>query len=137
MADSDEVLQNEAGNSAVLDGNGSSSGAEQDFSSAKSFEDMRSSPRKRYQYNQRIAPLHGDFLPQPDDYFNVECNDISQGGISFFLKRPPGCERFAIVLGQKPTITTLIGRVVYSREVKHRDERMYLVGCQFTGRLEV
>ena len=63
--------------------------------------------------------MHGDLLPQVDEYFNVECNDISQGGISFYLKRPPGCEHFAIALGQKPKITVLIGRVVYAREVEH------------------
>ena len=46
--------------------------------------------------------MHGGLLPTTDEYFNVECNDISKGGISFYLKRPPGCEQFAVVLGQKP-----------------------------------
>jgi len=81
--------------------------------------------------------MHGNILPRVDEYFNVECNDISQGGISFYLKRPPGCEQFAIMLGQKPSLTTLVGRVVYSRVVDHNGEKVYLVGCQFIDRLEV
>lgn len=128
-------LHEEKSSTAVVNGNGPSDLA-QDLSSAKSYEEMRSSPRKQYQCNQRVAPIHGDLLPLVDDYFNVECNDISRGGISFFMKRPPGCERFAVVLGQKPNITILIGRVVYAREVEHNEQRMYLVGCQFVDRME-
>jgi hypothetical protein len=103
----------------------------------KSVEELRSSPRKQYPVRQRIAPMHGDLFPQVDEYFNVECNDISQGGISFFLKRPPGCEHFAIALGQRPRITVLIGRVAYARIVEHDGDQMYLVGCQFINRLAV
>ncbi len=102
---------------------------------AKSWVEMRSSPRKKYQVNQQIGPMHGGFLPTTDEYFNVECNDISKGGISFYLKRPPGCEQFAIVLGQKPEVTILIAKVVYARQVEHGGQRMYLVGCQFIGRV--
>jgi hypothetical protein len=109
---------------------------EQDLSPEQSFEAMRSSPRKKYQFNQRIGPMHGGLLPKTDDYFNVECNDISMGGISFYLKRPPGCEQFAIVLGQKPKITILAAKVVNTKEVEHDHRKMYLVGCQFVDRLE-
>ena len=101
----------------------------------KSFEEMRSSPRKKYQVKQRIGPMHGGLLPTTDEYFTVECNDISAGGISFYLKRPPGCEQFAVVLGQKPNVTILTGRVVYAREVEHNNQQMYLVGCQFVNRM--
>ena len=106
-----------------------------DFARAKSYEEMRSSPRKKYQVKQRIGPMHGGLLPTTDEYFAVECNDISAGGISFYLKRPPGCEQFAVVLGQKPNVTILTGRVVYSREVEHDGQQMHLVGCQFVNRI--
>jgi hypothetical protein len=109
---------------------------EQDLSPEKSYEAMRSSPRKKYQFNQRIGPMHGGLLPTTDEYFNVECNDISKGGISFYLKRPPGCEQFAVVLGQKPTITILAAKVVNTKEVKHDGQQMYLVGCQFIDRIQ-
>jgi hypothetical protein len=102
----------------------------------RSFEEMRSSPRKQYQCNQRIGPMHGGLLPTTDEYFNVECNDISMGGISFYLKRPPGCGQFAVVLGQKPKVTILAAKVVNTKEVKHNDQQMFLVGCQFIDRLQ-
>ena len=108
----------------------------QDLSHEKSFEEMRSSPRKKYRFNQRIGPMHGGLLPTTDEYFNVECNDISKGGISFYLKRPPGCEQFAVVLGQKPKVTILVAKVVNTKEVEHDDQQMYLVGCQFIDRLQ-
>jgi hypothetical protein len=80
--------------------------------------------------------MHGGLLPRTDEYFNVECNDISKGGISFYLKRPPGCEQFAIVLGQKPKITILAAKVVNTKEVEHDNQHMYLVGCQFIDRIQ-
>jgi hypothetical protein len=132
-----EPIQREADKSTAPGGENASAMTELDSSSDKTFEKMRSSPRVTFKCNQRIAPLHKDLPPQKDEYFNVECNDISKGGISFYLKRPPGCERFAVVLGQKPNITTLIGRVASTREVTHNGERMFLVGCQFVGRLEL
>jgi hypothetical protein len=136
MPNLSEPMQHEAENSTAADGKNVSTMNELDSASEKTFEQMRSSPRKTFKCNQRVAPLCSDLPPQKDEYFNVECNDISQGGISFYLKRPPGCERFAVVLGQKPNITTLIGRVASSKEVMHNDERMFLVGCQFVGRIE-
>jgi hypothetical protein len=136
MPNLDDSLQNDSGNATAVANNDDSAQTLKELHSQKSFEKMRSSPSKEYHCCQPIAPLYGDIPPEADDYFKVECHDISQGGISFFLKRPAGCEKFAIVLGQKPMITTLIGRVVYSKEVEHKDERMYLVGCQFIGRLQ-
>jgi hypothetical protein len=135
MPNSTETLQNEPGNTTAVVGKDKPAGAGENTSDEKSFEAMRSSPRKKFQCNQRIAPMHGDILPQTDEYINVECNDLSQGGISFYLRRAPGCDRFAIGLGQKPMLTVLVGRVAYSREVQHNGERMYLVGCQFIDRL--
>ncbi|MGD0655790.1 MAG: PilZ domain-containing protein [Thermoguttaceae bacterium] len=139
MSNLDDQMQYESNEgksaAAVADDMGSADPAS-DITPAKSYEKMRSSPRKHYRFNQQIAPMHGGLLPAKDEYFNVECNDISQGGISFYLKRPPGCEQFAIVLGQKPMITILVARVVYSREVEHDCQQMYLVGCQFIDRLQ-
>jgi hypothetical protein len=139
MSNLDDQMQyeysEEKSSAAVADVIGSADPAP-DPAPAKSYEEMRSSPRKNYRFNQRIAPMHGGLLPRTDEYFNVECNDISKGGVSFYLKRPPGCEQFAIMLGQKPMVTILVARVVYSREVDHDGHQMYLVGCQFIDRLQ-
>lgn len=136
VADQTQHEYHEDKSSTAVDDGGDQTVAVQDTAPAKSVEEMRSSPRKKFQVNQRIAPMHSEMLPRVDEYFKVECNDISRGGISFYLKRPPGCKHFAIALGQKPSITVLIAKVVYSREVDHDDQRMYLVGCQFIDRLQ-
>ncbi len=74
------------------------------------------------------------FFPSEDKYFNVECHDISRGGISFYLKRPPGCKYFAIALGREPMLRMLVAQIVNTREVEHDGQRMYLVGCRFIER---
>ncbi len=135
MPNSSKSTHNDVVNLTADEREGDSADPEQNLSSARPFEEMRSSPRKKYHCIQQIAPMYNRYLPSADTYFKVECNDISQGGISFYLRRPPGCERFAIVLGQKSMPTVLIGQVVYSREVQHKGNRMYLVGCQFIDRL--
>ena len=124
-----------AADSALIESSGVASELLQEKSREKSFEDMRSSPRKKYQCRQRIGPMHGGLMPTMDEFFNVDCNDLSMGGISFYLKRPPGCEQFAVVLGQKPNVTILTAKVVSSRPVKHNNQQMYLVGCQFIDRM--
>jgi hypothetical protein len=129
-----EPLQNETGNSTAVLSEAQPTDTGQNPVSERSFESMRSSPRKKFVCNQRIAPMHTDIMPQPDDYINVECNDISQGGMSFYLKRPPGCDRFAVKLGQKQVFTVIIARVVNQKEVQHNGEKMHLVGCQFVNR---
>jgi hypothetical protein len=128
-------MKDDSSNLAAIDRDGDLGDAEQDQSSLMPFEAMQSSPRKTYQFFQRIAPVYNRSLPSEANYFNVECNDISRGGISFYLKRPPGCKYFAIVLGQGPSSTIMFGRVVNSKEVNHDNHRMYLVGCQFIDRL--
>jgi hypothetical protein len=139
MSDSDNQMQYESNgktSATLVAGEAEPVAAARKSSAAKAHEKMRSSPRKIYPFHQRVAPMHGGLRPSTDEYFNVECNDISQGGISFYLKRPPGCDRFAIVLGQKPKLTVLVGRVVYSKEVDRDGQPMYLVGCQFIDRLQ-
>ena len=123
-------------NSAALENGYGQADSGQMSSSQPKSTDMRATPRSKYKYSQRIAPLHSKILPRVDDYLEVECNDISCGGISFFLRRPPGCEHFAVALGQKSMTTLLIAQVVYIKEVNHNNQQMYLVGCKFVDRIE-
>ncbi len=136
MPDSGNPANCETGiSTAMEDGNGSSLSQQQPLDES-AYIAMRSSPRLKYACPQRIAPMHSPLPPLADDYLEVECNDISRGGISFFLKRPPGCQQFAIVLGQKPMQTIMVAQVVYAKEVQHNNQQMYLVGCKFINRLE-
>jgi hypothetical protein len=102
---------------------------------AETNHESRTSPRMQFEYRQRIAPMHDKLLPTPEEYLDVECNDISRGGISFYLRRPPACKYFAVSLGQKNQTTTVIAKVAYSREVKVNGQKLYLVGCKFVDKV--
>jgi hypothetical protein len=135
MSNSIDTVQSVEDTSPAVENRNDSADSEQN-SSQENYVKMRTSPRKQFQYSQRIAPMLGKILPQVDDYLEVECNDISSGGISFFLKRKPGCTHFVIALGQKPTVTLLIAQVMNIKEVKHNHQQMYLVGCKFIDRAQ-
>ena len=52
-------------------------------------QERRGRPRRSYPYRQRIAPIIGGKLPDPHEFFEVQCNDISAGGFSFLSPAPP------------------------------------------------
>ena len=47
--------------------------------------ETRTSQRRAYQYRQMIAPTVGGVIPAKDNFFPIECKDISAGGVSFLL----------------------------------------------------
>jgi PAS domain-containing protein len=96
--------------------------------------ERRSSPRRGYNCSQEIAPVYDGKLPRKEDLRFVRCNDISRGGLSFYLKQPPDFEELVISLGSSPHLSFFSARVVWVEEEIHASERVYLVGCRFTGR---
>ena len=74
-------------------------------------------------------------LPRPSDFFDVQCNDISAGGISFVLDHPPDFEELIVALGQPSKRTYFVARVVRIQIRQEVCGPAYLVGCQFTGRV--
>ncbi|HEY4761383.1 MAG TPA: hypothetical protein VIH42_12450 [Thermoguttaceae bacterium] len=136
MSDTVNSVEFEEKMSEVIDKPKDSADSQENLAAMQSYEDMRSSPRKDFPCTQRIAPMHGKDLPLPDEYINVECKNISCGGIAFYAKRRPGCKHFSVALGQKPAITMLIAQVVHISEVECNNQRMYLVGCKFIDRIE-
>jgi PAS domain S-box-containing protein len=99
--------------------------------------EKRSSPRREYQYRQAIAPMDGKRLPARRDFFEVECEDISAGGISFYLDRPPEFEYLVVALGKAPTLTWFAALVVRVVDRSAPDAPRFLVGCRFTGRVHL
>jgi hypothetical protein len=96
---------------------------------------MRSSPRRTYQYRQLIAPLIGDRLPARNRFFEAVCEDISAGGISFYLDTPPDFKRVVVGLGQAPQLTFFTATIARVAETEFEGRRQFLVGCRFTGRI--
>ena len=136
MSDSQDAVQDDDQISAATENLTGPDSSRMNLTSERDFSEMRSSPRKDFPCTQRIAPLHGKGLPLPDEYINVDCKDISCGGVAFYLKRPPGGKYFAIELGPRPMNTLMLAQVIYVRAVEHNDQRMYLVGCKFIKRIE-
>ncbi len=103
----------------------------------KTGKERRKSPRRTYRYPQKIAPMHGCAVPSPGQFFNVECRDISAGGVSFFLPTPPDFETLVVELGKKPTERYYTARVARVEEVQCDGKKEYMVGCRFTGRIQI
>jgi PAS domain S-box-containing protein len=94
----------------------------------------RTSPRRVFQYRQRIAPLLGNAMPSEADFFEVDCADISAGGLSFYLDRAPEFDKLIVALGKPPVLTHFAAQVVRTAETVVDGQRQYVVGCRFLGR---
>ncbi len=98
-------------------------------------EDFRVSPRHDYPYYQKIAPMIDDQPPSWDDFVDVQCGDLSGGGISIWLSDKPSFRELVVALGRAPSLTHFAARVVYVREAIRAGRTMYQVGCQFLNRV--
>jgi hypothetical protein len=98
--------------------------------------ERRTSDRWPFAEIQLLGPYGPWGLPKMHMFCEVRCHDLSQGGISFFLPRPPAFEFAVIGLGKRPKITYLLIRLTHCRE--HIDvKKQYLVGCRFLQRVEI
>lgn len=99
--------------------------------------DHRSSPRRSYQYRQQIAPMYTVSIPVKHDFFEVDCKDISAGGVSFYLDHEPDFTALVVGLGRTPDLAYFTGRVARVVEERDGDKVRYVVGCRFTGRVHL
>jgi len=96
--------------------------------------ERRKRPRRSYPYKQLVAYLVDDKLPAPDAFVEVSCNDIAAGGFSFFSPAPPKAESLVVALGIPPKFTYLVAQIAHVARTKYDGEKMYLIGCTYTGR---
>ncbi|MBN2292855.1 MAG: hypothetical protein JXM70_10545 [Pirellulales bacterium] len=87
----------------------------------------RCQERLAYQKSQRIAPLRGNSLPNPGDFFKVCCNDLTSKGFSFFVKNPPDFDKLVVAL-ESPENTIYV-----NAEVRHHRKVLYFPS---SGRVE-
>ena len=99
--------------------------------------DLRSSPRRNYQYRQPIAPMYTVAIPHKNEFFEVDCKDISAGGISFYLDCPPDFTALVVGLGCAPGLAYFSARLARVVEQRTDGKSYYLVGCRFTGRVHL
>jgi PAS domain S-box-containing protein len=102
-----------------------------------SGKDLRTSPRRSYQYRQRIAPMYTVSIPTRHDFFEVDCKDISAGGVSFYFDQSPDFNALVVGLGRAPDLAYFTARVARVVEERSGDKVRYVVGCRFTGRVHL
>jgi hypothetical protein len=79
----------------------------------------------------------GDQMPSEEDFFEVECRDLSGGGMSFCLDERPEFERLVIALGRPPLVIYFSACVVHVAPVDQEDGTRYRVGCHFQERVQL
>lgn len=105
------------------------------LSEREAWADCRESPRREYRYTQRIAPIYGDSMPDWDEFIEVQCGDLSGGGISLWLPARPNFRELIVALGRPPSLVHFAAHVVYVRDSEWAGRRMYQVGCHFLRRV--
>jgi len=114
----------------------------EEFHAACGFEalndpvERRTSERWLYPETQLIGAYGVWGLPPRQIFRAVRCHDISKGGVSFFLPRPPAFELAVIEVGKQPIIDYLLMQLVHYGEQVDA-EKLYLVGCQFVERVTI
>jgi len=95
----------------------------------------RTAPRHDYRYVQAVAPLRNGTMPTAEDFFNVDCCDLSRGGVAFYLDTPPDFDELVVVLGRGPLVKRCRAKVVHVGQLSVDGGARYRVGCRFTERL--
>jgi len=121
--------------------------------SAPGRRERRSELRMSFIARQRIAPWSGEALPAENDYFDVQCYDLTRAGFSFIVPRQPPFTRLVARFGISPTETVMGAIIRNCRHVVLHDDgtivpqqpattspaghTLVLVGCRFTHRIEL
>lgn len=103
----------------------------------KTGPELRNSPRQVFNYRQLIAPMYNRRFPSREHFFEVECKDISAGGIAFRLSERPDFDTLVVLLGKPPTESHFVAKVVRVAQEEHWGRVVFLVGCRFTGRVSI
>jgi|SRR5580658_1754844 hypothetical protein len=98
--------------------------------------DRRETVRWPFREIQWLGPYGSWGLPKKHMFFEVRCHDLSQGGISFFLPRPPASEFAVIGLGKKPNLVYYMVQMTNCNEFPG-EKKQYLVGCRFVQRVTI
>jgi len=97
--------------------------------------DRRRKVRRAYPYLQRVAPVLEHKLPEPEQFVDVECHDISPGGFSFVFPYPFPSDSLVVELGVPPKFTYLMAQVAHVTRINRGKQTYYLIGCNYTHRV--
>jgi hypothetical protein len=96
--------------------------------------DRRASAREAYPVVQSIAPYDGKHMPRPEAFCPIRCCDLSAGGFSFLLPKPPSFRRLVVALGTPSGILYLDAEVAHC-SLHPRPTGDFVIGCRFLRKL--
>lgn len=97
-------------------------------------DERRAHPRRAHRVFQWIAPcVHGK-LPDRSAFFQVQCVDISRGGIAFLTDAPLPCKDLIIALGTTEDAFYVRSQVRNCTQVRDEAGLQYRYGCEFIER---
>ena len=115
-------------------------------------EGRRGHARESFPSLHKVAPYDGVTLPQPPDFVDVRCHDLSRGGFSYLSAIRPASTNLIVAFGVIPDITCMEARIVRAIDVIENPstgllERiddpageigvpLVLVSCRFIRRLK-
>ena len=119
-------------------------------------QERRVRPRYPFTILRWIAPYDGPDFPDKSKFFPVRCHDLSQRGFSFMISKKPEFSAFVTSFGKPPNQIRVTGKIAWCKKVKllgsgriemidnaeddgntnARHDQTFLVGCQFTGRVQ-
>ena len=99
--------------------------------------EQRAHRRQKFGGMHCVAPYLNGQVPTPDMFYAARFSDISSGGFSMLLPKPPECQSFVVALSKGNGTIYVAAEVVRTRESTEAGERLFTVGCRFTGRIEV
>jgi diguanylate cyclase (GGDEF)-like protein len=98
--------------------------------------DRRTQPRRRSSRFQAIAPMVDGRFPSPDTFREIQCRDLTAGGLSFLLPAPPEFTLMVVALVTDENVKYLTAEVAHTTKMQQDGSVAYLVGGRFTGRIE-
>jgi hypothetical protein len=99
--------------------------------------DLRVSPRRPYSCRQKVYPIVANQLPSPESLYEVQCGDISCGGISFLLPEKPTFAEWVVALGRPPAVAYFTARTAHVRQIPWQGRMFYKVGCRLIDRVQL
>ena len=99
--------------------------------------DLRVSPRRSYSCRQKVYPIVANQLPTPESLYEVQCGDISCGGISFLLPEKPTFAEWVVALGRPPAVAYFTARTAHVRQIPWEGRMFYKVGCRLIDRVQL
>lgn len=98
--------------------------------------ERRRSRRYSYPATQLLAPYVRGALPAASEFREVQCQDISSGGVAFAWPVEPDFDDVVIQLGLPRSPMFVTARITSVRAPSEPSGH-FLIGCQFTGRVQV